>query len=290
MCAAQMDLLSLGEADEGEAASSTGGTSSAAATAATSVTEDEKKQIQLWFNNATIAPAALKSVLYENPIVVVSVISEFRAHQGRLQLFVDNKTDKDFLQFVLDIPTVDYLAVRQHNIPVVVSAGEESRIQIAVDCMRPFDNYLSFSLSFKLSGVEYKYDLLFPVTVATFSEPVPTDKATYMARWKALENEVQEIFPCGKAMTSGLLQALRNKVFPALKIGLADELDATEKTATGSLSFRTGTPGPDGKPIAVGALLRLEADLENGRFRITVRSKHLKVSQAIKNIFKDQFA
>jgi hypothetical protein len=44
---------------------------------------------------------------------------------------------------------------------------------------------------------------------------------------------------------------VRSKIFPALHIGLALELDS-ETTITGSCSFRTGTPGADGSPIAVG--------------------------------------
>ena len=48
---------------------------------------------------------------------------------------------------------------------------------------------------------------------------------------------------------------IRSKIFPALHIGLAIGLD-TDITVTGSCSFRTGTPGPDGTPIAVGVSLR----------------------------------
>ena len=44
---------------------------------------------------------------------------------------------------------------------------------------------------------------------------------------------------------------VRSKIFPALHIGLALELDS-DTTITGSCSFRTGTPGADGSPIAVG--------------------------------------
>ena len=47
------------------------------------------------------------------------------------------------------------------------------------------------------------------------------------------------------------IENLRSTIFPALHIGLALELDSAT-TVTGSCSFRTGTPGADGSPIAVG--------------------------------------
>jgi hypothetical protein len=50
---------------------------------------------------------------------------------------------------------------------------------------------------------------------------------------------------------SNFIENVRSKIFPALHIGLALELDS-ETTITGSCSFRTGTPGADGSPIAVG--------------------------------------
>ena len=47
------------------------------------------------------------------------------------------------------------------------------------------------------------------------------------------------------------IENLRSTIFPALHIGLALDLDSAT-TVTGSCSFRTGTPGADGSPIAVG--------------------------------------
>jgi len=74
-----------------------------------------------------------------------------------------------------------------------------------------------------------------------------------------------------------------------LKLGLAADLDS-DTTITGCTSFRTGTMGPDGAAISVGAMIRLEADVAGGRFRATVRSKNGPVAQALKNAFKQQLA
>jgi hypothetical protein len=146
---------------------------------------------------------------------------------------------------------------------------------------RPKTKPHSYSLLFLLLLL-----LLLPVNAASFFEPLPTDKATYMARWKALENEVQEVFVCARPIDGAALAHMRNVVFPGLRVGFAAELDATEKTATGSVSFRTGTLGPDGAAISVGAMIRVEADPGQNRYRVTIRAKHPKVSNALKQIVK----
>ena len=114
-----------------------------------------------------------------------------------------------------------------------------------------------------------------------------------MARWKALENEVQEVFSTSQSLDAAHLAQLRGSLVAGLHIGIAAGLDASEKTLTGCASFRTGTPvpgGAEGALVAIGAMFRLEADSAQGRYRITVRSKHIKASQAIRDLFKSLLA
>ena len=80
--------------------------------------------------------------------------------------------------------------------------------------------------------------------------------------------------------------AIRNVMFSRFKIGLAADLDPTEKTSTGSFSFHTGTTNAEGNYISIGGMLRLEADSSQNRFRVTIRSKHISVSEAIRDILK----
>ena len=120
-------------------------------------------------------------------------------------------------------------------------------------------------------------------------------KDVYMTRWRALEQdkiEEQEVIKAnmgGIAVDENLVAMIRTKLFPKLNIGLAEGLD-TAMTGTGCLSFRTGTAGPDGQPIAVGAMLRLEADQKSGMFRVTVRAKNATVAKSLMTCVKQQLS
>ena len=82
------------------------------------------------------------------------------------------------------------------------------------------------------------------------------------------------------------MQNLRNSILPNLNIGMATDIDSAT-TATGSSLFRTGTMGPDGAtPNVVGAMMRLEADVASGRFRITVHSKSKVVGAGLVSTIK----
>lgn len=83
---------------------------------------------------------------------------------------------------------------------------------------------------------------------------------------------------------------IRKNVFANLHIAIAEGMD-NELTITGCGTFKTGTMGADGTtPIVVGAMVRMEADMNGGRFRITVRSSAGTIAQALRNSIKCHLA
>jgi hypothetical protein len=176
--------------------------------------------------------------------------------------------------------------IKINTVPVTVASGEEISVLVAIECLRPFKESLSMNLQFSLGGASYNYSLKLPFILSSFFEPVASDKTTYMNRWKVLENEVQEIFQSSNVLNSEYFKYIRNFLFPRLKIGFASELDSSEKTFTGSFSFQTGSVNSEGNHISVGGMLRLEGDSTQNRFRVTIRSKHMVVSEAVRDLLK----
>lgn len=263
-----------------------------------SATMPDKKLFENY--KAACVAGTSKSTLYEDEMIVVSVQAEYRAHQGRLALTIFNKGAAGSL---IDIE-YDSTAGQVPGVALRTSAAPsndcppqaEHKLQIAVSCMRPFDTSPELTLTFRTaSGIAKSVSLRLPVTTTSFSEPMTCTKDVYMSRWRALEQdkiEEQEVIKAnmgGIAVDENLVAMIRTKLFPKLNIGLAEGLD-TAMTGTGCLSFRTGTPGPDGQPIAVGAMLRLEADQKSGMFRVTVRAKNATVARSLMTSVKQQLS
>lgn len=243
-----------------------------------------------WFRETLISTGVTnrKSVLYEDELVRITLSADYRAHQGRITMLIYNKTGADILNFKAVFPSYNYLTIRAQDAPNRIVPAEEGKIMIAVDSMRPFAESPTFDMTFSIGQAPYKYPLRLPVSITSFCEALPTDKDTYMSRWKSIAGEgleAQEVFFSSKPINPQTLAYIRTTVFQGLHIGIASGLD-NENTATGSASFRTGTAGADGNLIAVGVMLRLEGDPSQHRFRVTIRGKHALVVQGMRAAIK----
>jgi len=234
--------------------------------------------------------------LYENNLVNITVACDYRNHQGRVVLFVVNKTSRDIqnVTFELHSAAIDqhFLNIRTQMTGDSIAPGGEVRAQVAVESMRPFNDAVLGTLAFHHAGTAYEYALPLPVFLPSFCTPLPSDKNTYMTRWKAItaeKTESQQVFTAGKPITLETMKHIQTVFMPSLNVGVAEGLD-NDKTFTGSSTFITGTVGAEGKPVSVGALMRLEGDPNTNKFRITVRATHPVVSAAFKDHIVQQLS
>jgi hypothetical protein len=283
-------LLSLGDDNDDSFGSSFGRSN---AVNGVELSQSQKSAMENYVKSASLVRGlTTKSPVLSSDILNVSVAHDYRAYQGRLALSVYNKSSFEVQQLQAHFEADGVLIFKQQGLSTKVDSGEESTLQIAVDCMKPFSEMPKVTLSFICRGNSYHYIITLPIAVSSFCEPLPMDKTTYMTRWKAITaegTENQVVFSSGRPVDVNLLNFVKTTLFPGLKLGFAEGLDS-EKTATGSCTFLTGTSGADGKRIAVGALMRLEADPANGKFRVTVRATHPTVSLAFKNFIVHQLS
>lgn len=276
---AAVDLLSLDDdfAPSSSSAASSGGLSAA-------IQEKMKAQLKAAYMTRGLNS---KTVLVETDFVSISVASEYHGQQGRMFVFVYNKGNFDLTGFEFSLPTVDGVAFKLAQAPSSrIIAGDEARIAIALMAMKPFkDTSPQAIFSFTVQSSSQKYEVPLPIAVSSFCQTLTLDKPTYMNTWKnitAENTEAQVVFTSGSSVSPQLLDRIRAVMMPALGVGIAEGLD-NDKTFTGCTTFMTGTALADGKFATVGALLRLEGDPNQNKFRITVRSTNPVVSQAIKD-------
>jgi hypothetical protein len=240
-------------------------------------------------------PAGERGIMFDNALIRVSASSEYRAHQGRIAVMIQNKTSSTLSGVKVVLPSSDTLGIKKQDPADTIGPNGEVKLLLAVECIKPFLDVPSFDVIFKYSGGACTYNLPMPFSIASFLEPIVVEKADYMARWKSLEGEnreAQEVFMSapGRPVSADLMTSIRSTLFPALHLALAPGLDS-ESTATACCSLRTGTLAQDGaSTVSVGAMLRLEADFAQGRYRLTVRAKHPTVAIALKALIKSHLA
>jgi len=109
--------------------------------------------------------STIRSILLQNDILKITVCADYRAHQGRLSLLFENVSSFDLLSlkvFVeLEPSSENAITFKQLDPPSMISVNDEGRMQVAVDCMRPFSDLypVKMRVSFMLANNSYKYRL-----------------------------------------------------------------------------------------------------------------------------------
>ena len=256
----------------------------------TPLSPDKVEQLRRNYNSILLSPPGQVRVLFEDENITINYVGEFRNHQGRLSFQLVNKAPTPINDLTSVTQSSDLLRVIQHGPSSSIMAGASDRLQLHIDCMRPFDSDVMLTLSYSCGGnPQVTYNIPLPLRVTSFFTPIVLDKNVFMDRWKAIngpDEEIQETFSSNQTISADFMQNLRNSILPNLNIGMATDIDSAT-TATGSSLFRTGTMGPDGAtPNVVGAMMRLEADVASGRFRITVHSKSKVVGAGLVSTIK----
>ena len=256
----------------------------------TPLSPDQVDQMRRNLKAILLAPPGQISVLFEDQNITINYVSEFRNHQARLSFQIVNKAPTPINDLTSLTQSTDMLRVSQQGPSSGIAVGTSDRLQLTVDCMRPFDIDLTLKMAYSCGGSPLiQYNVPLPLKITSFFQPITLDKNVFMERWKAIngaDEEIQETFSSSQPISADLMNNLRSSILPNLNIGMATDIDSAT-TATGCSTFRTGSMGPDGvTPIVVGAMMRLEADVASGRFRITVHSKNKTVGMGLVSTIK----
>ncbi|TMW61221.1 hypothetical protein Poli38472_013684 [Pythium oligandrum] len=242
-------------------------------------------QLREWTKNLLLNP---QGVLFENDIIQIGVKHEYRGSQGRIGLFIGNKTNDTLSNFRLQIEPNPAAAFRlqAEDVPNQVAGKQQVKQQIMIESMAPFVAAPALKVSFSRGGANYLYPLALPCQAVVFMEPVKLSGEDFMKRWNALEGqerEQQEVVTSTQKM-----DMTQNKKWLTenIKMAQADGIDTAGNSITIAGTFRTGATAPTGDKISVGCLVRVEGNTTTNAYRITVRAVHKDVSIAVKNGLK----
>eukprot|EP00595_Chromulina_sp_UTEXLB2642_P003069 CAMPEP_0196763226 /NCGR_PEP_ID=MMETSP1095-20130614/3660_1 /TAXON_ID=96789 ORGANISM="Chromulina nebulosa, Strain UTEXLB2642" /NCGR_SAMPLE_ID=MMETSP1095 /ASSEMBLY_ACC=CAM_ASM_000446 /LENGTH=204 /DNA_ID=CAMNT_0042115961 /DNA_START=1814 /DNA_END=2425 /DNA_ORIENTATION=+ len=136
----EANLLSLDEDDVAQVNSSTIGIPG-------SITS---QQLKSWFNSCILSDANEKVILYDDEIITLSISSEYRFHQGRLSIYVANKTGAVLSNLLISIPTYPHLAIKIADYNNSIDSSNEIKVLVAVQALRPYDTYPNITVSFNI--------------------------------------------------------------------------------------------------------------------------------------------
>ena len=218
--------------------------------------------------------------LYEDEYVQIGAQVEMDGDNGTVTLFIGNRTAAPLNLLKVRVPDVPHFKVEVGDVEPVLGKGQQAKVPIHVQCLRPFAATAQLQISFLSAPANgHALPLRLPVFASHFVAPVAVTKETYGARWKALQAETGQAAHAAPSVqhAASVLQALH-----------FEETLSDASATYGAGSFKTATVSANGAKVVVGCLVKVSV-LAAG-YGVEMRTQHPEVSKSLLNIVKAELA
>ncbi|XP_071707701.1 AP-2 complex subunit alpha-1-like [Rutidosis leptorrhynchoides] len=221
-------------------------------------------------------------VLYEDPYVQIGIKADWRGHQGRLVLFLGNKTTSslDSVQAIILSPS--HLKLEISLVPEIVPPRAQVQCPLEVLNIRPSRDVavLDFRYKFGTSLVENKLRL--PAVLNKFFQPIPISAEEFFPQWRSLAApplKLQEVVKGVRPMSLGEMANLLN----SWRLIVCPGLDPNASNLVATTTFYSETTQ------AMLCLVRIETDpADRTQLRMTVASGDPTLTFELKEFIKEQ--
>jgi hypothetical protein len=250
----------------------------------TGLTEAQIAQHHLWLKNARINNGG---PLYDDGTLQIAAKVEVRGSQGRITLFYRNKNTVSSIEsFSVNLTNVEgYLRSQLGPLSTTtIASGSQVEHQILVECMKPMDINPNLQISYKKSdGTVTKNDLILPLHLTVFNDPLSIDRENFEKRWQMLSGAGQESSATVIRRMS-LSQEEANQLFEHV-LKFARVQGTASNIIWGAASLRTGATAPNSSDkITMGCLIKIESS--GPTINIICRTVHPAATSALTSIVK----
>ncbi|RLN38657.1 AP-2 complex subunit alpha-2-like [Panicum miliaceum] len=220
-------------------------------------------------------------VLYEDPHIQIGLKAEWRAHHGRLVLFLGNKNTSPLMSVRALILPPSHLKMEPSSVPDTIPPRAQVQVPLEVVNLRASRDVavLDFSYTFGTALVDAKLRL--PVVLNKFLQPITLTPDEFFPQWKALtvhSLKVQEVVKGVKPMP---LPEMAN-LFMSLHLAVAPGLDNNSNNLVACTTFFSEAT------CAMLCLVRVETDPQDRtQLRLTVASGDRYLTFELKEFIKE---
>uniref|UniRef100_A0A0D3FCW6 AP-2 complex subunit alpha n=1 Tax=Oryza barthii TaxID=65489 RepID=A0A0D3FCW6_9ORYZ len=232
-------------------------------------------------NQSPVGDLALATLEDQSNSVQIGLKAEWRAHHGRLVLFLGNKNTAPLLSVQALILPPSHLKTELSSVPDTVPPRAQVQIPLEVVNLRASRDVavLDFSYTFGTSLVNVKLRL--PVVLNKFLQPITLSPEEFFPQWKALNVQnlkVQEVVKGVKPLPLPEIASL----FMSLHLAVAPGLDNNLNNLVACTTFFSETTR------AMLCLVRIETDPQDRtQLRLTVASGDQYLTFELKEYIKE---
>ncbi|CAN6285989.1 unnamed protein product [Urochloa humidicola] len=220
-------------------------------------------------------------VLYEDPHIQIGLKAEWRAHHGRLVLFLGNKNTSPLMSVRALILPPSHLKMELSSVPDTIPPRAQVQVPLEVANLRASRDVavLDFSYMFGTALVDAKLRL--PIVLNKFLQPITLTPEEFFPQWKALTVHSLKVQEVVKGVKPLPLHEMAN-LFMSLHLAVAPGLDNNPNNLVACTTFFSEATR------AMLCLIRVETDPQDRtQLRLTVASGDQYLTFELKEFIKE---
>ncbi|KAI4382286.1 hypothetical protein MLD38_008267 [Melastoma candidum] len=221
-------------------------------------------------------------VLYEDPHMQIGVKAEWRAHQGRLVLFLGNKNTSPLKSVRALILPPSHLRMELSLVPETIPPRAQVQCPLEVVNLRPSRDVavLDFSYNFGTSLVNIKLRL--PAVLNKFLQPLSLSMEEFFSQWRSLSGPPLKLQEVVRGVRPLPLVEMAN-LFNSNRLMVCPGLDQNPNNLVASTTFYSESTR------AMLCLVRIETDpADRTQLRMTVATGDPALTFELKEFIQEQ--
>ncbi|GKV16639.1 hypothetical protein SLEP1_g27254 [Rubroshorea leprosula] len=135
-------------------------------------------------------------VLYEDPYIQIGIKAEWRAHHGRLVLFLGNKNTSPLVSVQALILPPAHLKIELSLVPETIPPRAQVQCPLEIVNLRPSRDVAVLDFSYKFGTNTVNVKLRLPAVINKFLQPIPVSAEEFFPQWRSLSGpplKLQEV-------------------------------------------------------------------------------------------------
>ncbi|MBA0739873.1 hypothetical protein Gogos_013101, partial [Gossypium gossypioides] len=135
-------------------------------------------------------------VLYEDPYIQIGIKAEWRAHHGRLVLFLGNKNTAPLVSVQALMLPPAHLKMELSLVPDTIPPRAQVQCPLEVVNLRPSRDVAVLDFSYKFGTNMVNVKLRLPAVLNKFLQPIPVPAEEFFPQWRSLSGpplKLQEV-------------------------------------------------------------------------------------------------
>jgi len=236
-----------------------------------------EKMADIYYNKLMLAD---NGILYEDSTIQLGIKSEYHNHLGRIALFAGNKTQFTLTNFIVQTKSQNELKLSvAQPIDQTIPAATQLNQLYNLECNGVFNNPPVLLIRYQMNGMPNTLQLQFPVSIGKFLEPIIMNCQDFFTRWRQIGGPPRESQIIFKTPFPIDITKTRN-ILTCIHFGICENVDPNKNNFVGAAVFHSIEIGK------IGCLLRLEPNLEQQMYRLTLRTTNEAVTETLRNFIE----